>query len=302
MDQYYLLLPMIKITNINWESSHLTCSLPLTAIAGFADCLVNFELVNHAPETNADLKGFAVCLHEGEIYDGLTKNPLALCKGNGNKPNEDDLINPPIIPELKGHATLSLVIKIEVENKSKMDDWIKERANQVLHVCRIAGGDIIQAGRAQIFDKKIELAKAMNKLPTGWFIKDRAELIAKEPDPFKALIDAVAWFSSENTPDSTEKQLKQRRYPGWLYATCVGYQLLEDPQDRLNRSHGVKDCDPVNHAYAEPAHSLAELIWVRKLLPLFSKETSNTDDNWLQGLLWDWKTHRESKTVYLSAK
>jgi CRISPR-associated protein Csy2 len=309
MSRYYLLLPTLKIIDCNWESSYLTRSLPLTAIAGFADRLVYFEFAEHSTDAAADLKGFAVCLHEGQVYKGLSKNPLALCKGNGSNPDQADLLNPPLIPEIKGQVSLSLVIALEIENKSILDEWLKRRATAFLQTSRIAGGDIIEAGAPRIYAKSTELAQRIRRLPAGWFISDCADLIANESDPFAALIDAVAWFPVEDKEQqSTASQngiSRRRQHPDhpWLYATCVGYQLLEPPQPRRNRSHDSLNADPpVKHAYAEPAHSLAKLVSVRGLLqPLQSESTS---DNWLTSnhLLWCWHSDAASRTIYLSTK
>lgn len=308
MSRYYLLLPALRMIDCNWESSHLTRSLSLTAVAGFSDRLVYFELAEHAAEVVPDLKGFAVCFHEGQVYKGLSKNPLSLCKGNGSSPDHDDLLNPPIVPELKGRMSLSLIVALDLENKPALDEWIKTRATEFLQTSRLAGGDIIKAGKPKIFANSTELAKEMQHLLPGWFISNSADLIAAEPNPFIALINAIAQFPAEDKEQqnttSQNRIARKRQYPGrWLYATCVGYQLLESSQPRRNRSHDSLDSDPaVNHAYAEPAHSLAELVWAGGLLPPLRSEPAS--DNWLtsNNLLWHWHTDATSRTVYLSTK
>lgn len=311
MSRYYLLLPTLKIIDCNGESSHLTRSLPLTAVAGFTDRLVYFELAEHATDAAANLKGFAVCLHGRQVYEGLSKNPLALCKGNGSNPDQADLLNPPIIPEIKGQVSLSLVIALEIEDKSILDEWLKRRVIAFLHTSRIAGGDIIEAGAPRIYAKSTELAQKIRRLPLGWFISDSADLITDEPDRFSALINATARFPVEDKEQqSTASQngiTRKRQYPGrWLYVTCVGYQLLEPPQPRRNRSHDFLNADPpVKHAYAEPAHSLAKLVGSRGLLALLQAQgDSSFDDNWLTSnqLLWCWHSDAASRTVYLSTK
>ncbi|ABA59202.1 hypothetical protein Noc_2753 [Nitrosococcus oceani ATCC 19707] len=307
MSSYYLLLPTLHVTGCNWESSHLTRSLPLTAMAGFADYLVYFELADNAAEAGADLKGFAVCLHDGQIHEGLSKNPLALCKGNGLSQARDDLLNPPLLPEVKGSLSLSLVVALELEDKSALDEWLKNRATAFLQTRRLAGGDIIGIGQPKIYSKRSELAREMGRLPPGWFIGNGAEFISNAPDPFAALINATAWFPVEDkepqTTSAHPSPSKRRQHPRhWLYATCVGYQLLESPQPRRNRSHGSSDTNSAtNHAYAEPVHSLAELVWARKLL---QPQDDSTTDNWLteNNLLWRWETDPPSRTVYLSTQ
>ncbi|ADJ29628.1 type I-F CRISPR-associated protein Csy2 [Nitrosococcus watsonii] len=307
MSSYHLLLPTLNVTGCNWESSHLTRSLPLTAMAGFVDYLMSFELADNAAEAGANLEGFAICLHGGQIYEGLSKNPLALCKGNGLSQARDDLLNPPLTPEVKGSVSLSLVVALELEDKSALNEWLKNRATAFLQTCRLAGGDIIGIGQPKVYIERSKLAQEIRRLPPGWFIGNGAELISNAPDPFAALLNAVAWFPvKDKEPQTTSAHpspSRQRPYPGhWLYATCVGYQLLESPQPRRNRSHASSDADSAtNHAYAEPVHSLAELVWARNLL---RPQDDSTADDWLteNNLLWRWESDAPSRTVYLSTQ
>ena len=302
MHEGYLLLEEIQTSDCNLESSHLTCSFPMTAAAGFSFLIlkrgVEQLLVSMDSDEEFALSGYAVCLHDYQVYHGLTKNPLSLCKGAGGKQAEADLKNPPIIPEIKGRTTFSLIIKFRYEDQTPLldRDFQKEFRDALLSV-RFAGGEMISFksydGKIlHFFNNEEELGKRLQKSAPGWFIKDRSDLIENgNSNKMKMLLESVF------IPPGNNESTTWTKPSGWLYASCIGYQLLEDPVERPGRRD-----DSVPHAYAEPVHSVLELVHAKRLLRLST--TEKTLSSWLPDnhLLWHWHYDTEARLSRLSAR
>ncbi len=279
MHEGYLLLEEIQTSDCNLESSHLTCSFPLTAAAGFSFLILKRGLEELLLPMDSDeefaLNGFAVCLHDYQLYRGLTKNPLALCKGAGGRQSEADLNNPPMIPEIKGRTAFSLIIKFGYEERMPLldPDFQKDFLDTLLSM-RFAGGEVMsfKSHNGKIlhfFNNQEELAKRFQRSAPGWFLKDRSYLIENGgSNKMKALLESV--FIPPRNGDAATRT----KPPGWLHASCVGYQLLEDPLERPGRRD-----DSVPHAYAEPVHSVLELVHAKRLLRMSTAE--RTLSSWL---------------------
>ena len=129
----------------------------------------------------------------------------------------------------------------------------------------------------------------MRRIQPGWFVKDRSDIIMEAgEDKLRALLDAVFQFPGE------EGKGYHRKYPGWLFAACNGYQLLEEPHKRVGR----RDKGTL-HAYAEPVHSIAELVHSSGLIRRWEKKEKNSEWMGKNKLLWWWSHHRSSRSVIL---
>src|SRR5690606_30010918 len=109
-----------------------------------------------------------------------SRNPMAICKGNGNAPAPKDILNPPLIPEVKGRVCFSLFFKLENAPTGESWEVISEKVFHKLMQCRFAGGDIVSVGKgedkSQVYSLEDEqkLAKIISRSGWGWFIKDRS--------------------------------------------------------------------------------------------------------------------------------
>jgi len=312
MNQGYLLIPEIEVSDCNLESSHLTVSFPLTATAGFVEAMF-LELKNQLDEElgygtgdQIDYDAFAVYLHQYQMYRGITKNPLALCKGSGGKPNDNKILDPPITPEIKGRVCFSLIIRVSYDDSHHISP-VQEGLADILPIMRFAGGDIFSwGGRSYTLNKRNDLSgnsilcpffdtfketvSALKRLPYGWFIKDRGDILHEaEGDKLQTMLDAVAFF-----PEKEEGYT--RKHSGWLYATCTGYQLIEEPGERNGRRF-----DEYPHAYCEPVHSLAELVHGRQLLNAAKNSSSDDDGLNKQTLFWRWRYRQDIRLIQLTA-
>jgi CRISPR-associated protein Csy2 len=260
------------------------------------------ELGIDSESVELKMSGFTVCIHDYQMYRGISKNPMALCKGMGGKPADKDLLNPPIIPEIKGRVIFSLLLRITYEDIAplKNGDFLGEMENSILRM-RFAGGDIFTAEKTyfqdngrlvEFYNDEKKLFRRMLKLPAGWLIKDRSDLLhGSGDDKLQALLDAVALFPVDDVSKSY-----RRKYPGWLYATCNGYQLLESPLERPGRRD-----ESLLHAYCEPVHSLAELVHAGKLFRRWSRKDSFSYGLCENRLLWNWQYDESARLLELRA-
>lgn len=303
MSSRYLLLRGLEVSDCNLETSHLTVSFPLTALAGFCEKLIDDVRGTFAPDRQHYLgtfRSFIVCVHSYQQYEGHTKNPLALCKGNGGSPNEADLLNPPIVTEIKGRVRFSVAVELQDAEPGFFDDAFETTLLDKLSTLRFAGGEIFltqTGGRFRARRKSSSIAPPggeslfdeLARFERGWFIKDRSDLIVNEEDKLATLMDALSWEREDERP--------VRRHSGWLWATCTGYQLLETPTRRLGQRS-----DAHLHAFAEPVHGLVELISSGALRRLGRDNSVNKID-WLRenGFCWKWEVPSDRTYCVLTA-
>lgn len=303
MSSEFLVIPNIEVSDCNLESSHLSASFPMTAAAGFTERVLRELEDITVRQCGASLFykqwcaswpfSFAVLLHDYQLFQGTTKNPLALCSGNGGKQSEDDLLNPPIIPEIKGRIRFSLLIELsECFSEKFYSNQVQAELYDRLMTLRFAGGDFISVNKELVRQRRrfvadqdeatplsflpliseAELPLELARLPQGWFIKSRADLLRGVEDKMARILEAMG---IERTQDGRRRKLMS----GWLFATGVGFELLERPTVR----DGVRQSD-FQHAFCEPVLSLAELVGSRKARAAFEVgEEANRKD-----FFWQW--------------
>lgn len=303
----YLLIPCISVSDCNLESSHLTISFPLTAAAGFVEALsldIKERIESaHGSEAAKQLhwKRFSICLHQYQRYPGQTRNPAALYPSG--RWNPDKLLNPPIVQEVKGRLCFSLIIELAFSNAAVINTALEKLTDIVLSM-RFAGGDIFSFGgssfqlplqqkepaarhRVGFYLNAEEMIKAVGFLPPGWFIRDRSDLIQDEPeDKLQALLETVARF-----PDGNGGH--KRKQPGWVYITCTGYRMLEEPCKRDGRRF-----KEYLHAYCEPVHSAAELVHKRKI----TGASVTAEQLECKGILWRFQYDPDAREIQLTAR
>lgn len=139
MSSYYILIPEIEVIDCNLETSYISVSFPLTAVAGLADKLVR-EIRASVDIKHIQQKSFTVCIHSFQQYVGISKNPLAF---EGSHKNQEKIVNPPIIEEVKGSSYFSLVLEVVTNSydtlKSSLENFFASR----FLTFHFAGGNII---------------------------------------------------------------------------------------------------------------------------------------------------------------
>lgn len=145
----YLLLPRMRVQNLNAISSPLTWGAPsITAALGFM-----YALQRKIPfEWEIDLVSIGMVIHsfEPQVHGrfekkfNLTRNPISTREHKKNiigEKGETKVAS--IVEEGRAHATLSLVIGLKYESKLVEPDSLQERAKQIHTIAeamRFAGG------------------------------------------------------------------------------------------------------------------------------------------------------------------
>lgn len=157
-------------------------------------------------------------------------------------------------PTARCHVTLSLILKAAPD--CALTDFEIAR---FLRTARLAGGSIIAHGAVRFVDTP---AEALARLRQGFFLVDRADLVAMRMaraatpiDGLEALLELLV--ARDSDPDATLER--------WLSANVVGYTALEAPRQRT----GVRLNVP--HAYAEALVGLVQYQPARdaNVLPLW---------------------------------
>jgi CRISPR-associated protein Csy2 len=276
----YLMLPRMVVKDFNAESNQYVAGIPaMTAFTGYGHVL---ERKMQASGWHVQVEGVAVLLHDMQLQAGHPKCPAAM---KGAK----DLINPPIIEEIKGDMRVTLVLRLTWdEDDIDIWDWVGNTFDQFtsdelrlvydwvlsLPCC---GGSCHSVGSIKIFgkgdnrDKLTQQLRRIHQVDTGYFITPRDDLLALTPNAEQQdILDVLLDTQRLTTYKDEHGQQKCRRdQKGWLIPLAVGYQAIEIPQTR----RGVRNAS--HHVYAEPLTGLGELVHASSPLwrPDFDLET-----------------------------
>lgn len=274
----YLLLPHLRVSNMNPEGNHYTCGLPaVTAVTGSLHALqLAFNRgssgLPQLPELR--IRGAGIIFHRAHQHRGRPRCPKAL---HGKTPSHKEFF-PPIVDEFKADYRISLAARLywdseeddsEQAGKTLADPQTLNTLRNYLAKHRFAGGTIHPAKQADHDMPRYAAAEEtfcqhITQLGYGSALIDRYDLLAKiqaeqGQDALDALLDAVALFPvQENEKD---EKTRTRKYPGWIVPLAVGYRAIEEPQSRPNRKN-----DQYKHIYAEPLTGLGQCLSVRRML------------------------------------
>jgi CRISPR-associated protein Csy2 len=249
----YLIIRNLDLQDLNAEGNGFTigASMLITSACGFAEAFRR-----RVPDLISDVSGIAVAvsrfhLHgerQGLRYDlTQTRNPNAM---HGLAKSKDKILNPPIQPEAKADATLSLILQIEPTGLYRP---IIDALEQWLPTARFAGGTLHGHDPLTLpLDNEARLLDTIRRWGTrAWFLVDRADILLDRPadmDTLDALLDALA-----QTQDG--EQTWRRAQAGWVVPLAVGYQGIETPTQRPGRRD-----DAASHLYASSITGLAEFV------------------------------------------
>jgi len=261
----YLMLPRMVVKDFNAESNQYVAGIPaMTAFTGYGHVL---ERKMRESGWHFQVEGVAVLLHDMQLHAGHPKCPAAM---KGAK----DLINPPIIEEIKGDMRITLVLRLTWDKSNKeAKRWVKQEFDK-FHLADLdcvydwvaslpcCGGSCHSLGSVKASEGEnddtfiIKQLRRIHHLDTGYFITPRDDLLALAPNADQQdILDILLDTQRLTTYKDEHGQQKWRRdQKGWLIPLAIGYQAIEAPQTR----RGVRGNTP--HVYAEPLTGLGELV------------------------------------------
>lgn len=233
---------------------------PLTAWVGLATAL-GLRLGE-----NTTINGIAPVIGEAYLHRGHAKyvryrtGQLSDVSSRG--------VQHPTIDDRRTSLTAYLLLDIAYQ-----DDISRADIEQALVGLRLAGGIIQPASGCKHIaidiiyrnGDKSSLEQALRRLPSYFYVIEDASLLVKKAKEqtgglqgFDILTAPMRRWAGDETEEELKKHLMLPARPDWLPAKgqgyyrpmAVGYQLLEEPQQRLcTRNH-------FRHAFAEPVFTL----------------------------------------------
>lgn len=291
----FAIIGPVQVPDLNAQANAIVSGVASpTAVAGFAHKIERDLKEGGLPCT---VSGAALIVHKASLLDGhpkLAPTGSDLRKGKGGAS---------ILDEIKGRATLSLVLAIDLQTNVPKEDRadiaqeialsLRERipgyqfAGGRVHLIKDAARPVVMA------DEEEGLRAQLRRLPGGSVLQDRRDLlesiIATGRDPLDAILDVVERLSV--APKDEKGSLAYvRRHAGWLVPIAVGFQAIEPPRER--RTARVP-AGTYPHSYAACLTSIGEFKSLRSLL--------SHDKDVLDRSLWRHHHSPETGTYYVSA-
>jgi CRISPR type I-F-associated protein Csy2 len=263
---------------------------PLTAWVGFATAL-GLRLGE-----SVKINGIAPVIGEAYLHRGHAK--YVRYRAGQISDVSSRGVQHPTIDDRRTSLNAYLLLDVTSEEELGSDDL-----QQALVGLRLAGG-VIQpvSGRERINIKSFEedqddtgLEKALRYLPSYFYLlEDACHLVqlAKEQvnglQGFDILTAPMRHWAGDETEDEHKKHLTLPARPNWLPAKgqgyyrpmAVGYQLLEEPQQRLGVRESINGF--TLHAFAEPVFTLIRFRTVASIRKTHSPRHDGSYF-WLQG-------------------
>ncbi|MDD5268591.1 MAG: type I-F CRISPR-associated protein Csy2 [Methylococcales bacterium] len=257
---------------------------PLTAWVGFATAL-GLRLGE-----SIKINGIAPVIGEAHLHRGHAKyvryraGQLSDVSSRG--------VQHPTIDDRRTSLNAYLLLDVTSEEEIQQTD-----IEQALIGLRLAGG-VIQpvSGRERINIKTFEddqdytgLEKSLRYLPSYFYLLEDAchlvKLAKEQPDGLQGF-DILTAPMRRWTDEESKDELKLPERPDWLPSQgyyrpmAVGYQLLEEPQQRLGVRESING--PARHAFAEPVFTLIRFRTVASIRKTHSPRHDGSYF-WLQG-------------------
>lgn len=151
-------------------------------------------------------------------------------------------------PSASCHLTLSLLL--EINGRLNVDN-----IRQFLRSARIAGGCIDSHGDIATAHELDEL-----KLPKGFWLIERSDLLQGEGSPVDALLAALGRKPTKASPPATEPSAEPPPLPeSWLAASVLGYAMTTPFAKRAGVRQTQQGDTPL-HAFCEPLLGLVQYV------------------------------------------
>jgi len=167
------------------------------------------------------------------------------------KPKEKSARTRPMLslqPSASCHLTLSLLLDINGRLNA-------DKIRQFLRSARIAGGCIDSHGDIETAHELDEL-----KLPKGFWLIERSDLLQGEGSPVDALLAALGRKPAKASPPAGEPSAEPPPLPeSWLAASVLGYAMTTPFAKRAGVRQTQQGDTPL-HAFCEPLLGLVQYV------------------------------------------
>jgi CRISPR-associated protein Csy2 len=256
-----LLIPRIKIHNANALSSPYTIGFPaMTAWLGAVHALQ--RQLNQKEFKNLVFASAAVICHEFNLqtYKGHGDFVHSIV-GTGNPLNKNGSRSA-FIEEARCHLTVSLAIEYNGIDKIEEDLFIEELKVSLHASMKLAGGDILDFNKPEIFiivDEN-DLRELTRKLMPGYAIIERRELMIEAMESGQDAIDAMIDYlkvmhRSEKDESNKVEWTSHRKTTGWIVPIATGFHGITYLGQAINQ----RDTN-TPHRFAESVVTLGEFI------------------------------------------
>lgn len=280
-----IILPHLKIQNVNTISSPLTWGFPsITAILGFTHALERALKTNY---NDLKFNGVSIVCHQFKAQTYQANNFSEHTMSLTRNPLKKDGATPSLNEEGRAHMEISLILQAAGDvctGSEIIQNQFKEEVINSIQILRVAGGSIIpNLATNKRYDPKIyswphyeaeqqiKLTKNILKevLP-GFILIHRHDLLVQralelqQKNPELTTLEALMEFSSiRYEPDTTDlnepkSEWTIRKKPGWIVPLPIGYQAISElyPPGKVKNAR-----DMVSHfQFVENIYSLGQ--WV----------------------------------------
>lgn len=293
MDEFtkYLVVGPLSVDNLNATHPDIIAGYPMpTAVAGFGYKL-SLDIERIAAGEYKSL-GTAVVVHSHSELGGHSKNPVEDSKKGAAS----------IIDEFRARAELSFVLALEgLDDGGDLIDLqaIGDKLELQSPEWFFGGGKVFPNGlgtrKLVIATDADGLEAALSKVPAGYVLFDRHDLLEKGKsegrDTLDALLDLVEVTKVVDGDGKDLKTTYTRKQEGWIVPLSVGFQAIELPKVRAKSriNDGVTP-----HVFAETIYSAGEYKSLRTRIALKGSEALN-------GAFWSHRADRDTGTFFVSA-
>lgn len=236
----YIFIQRIRVCGANAQSAYWVVSGPSPfAYLGFSRKLV----IDMTGEVGKSSEISAAILHhdfeiKGEKGEYGSFLPSQLAGAGLTSGGSTDYVGSGMSLSLQPVALCNFTASIII-NVGDMFDGIDEgRISSAVRKMRISGGQIQDFARISIVDSLKDI-----KVPSGFFIQDRKDILVNIPSDKKiaTMINAISLKNNDTAFN-------------WVAPMCLGYYPLTEFKER----DGVRSA--LNHAYAEPVVGLIQYV------------------------------------------
>lgn len=259
----YIVLPDLYIHNANAMSSTYTIGFPaMTAWLGAVHALQRNLSAYDSFFSDVVFSKTAVVCHACNLQVQKGYRNSIIGTANPLKKKGGAYERPPFIAEARVHVTVTLVIetsRILPEYKERCENSL----NILLSAMKIASGDVLKAGKAEIIyideEKDYGYKPLIAKMMPGYVLIERRDILEQEVADSEDGMDALLKFLQVHCHADLDTETERmdwtytKQIPGWIIPISVGFKAISP---LMQVSHQRDMTKP--HCFAENIVTLGE--------------------------------------------